>query len=77
MSSITVKSALYDFNLIQAEARQLVERGVISRSQTLYVLQKHLPVREWLEVEKLLERYDYHLRDRIGELLASEIWYND
>ena len=62
---------------LRNEARQLVEKGIISRSQPLYVLCEYLPAREWLGVECELERCDYLLRDRIGDLLCCERWDND
>ena len=62
---------------LRNEARELVARGIISRSQPLYVLCEYLPAREWLGVECELERCDYLLRDRIGDLLCCEQWDND
>ena len=62
---------------IRNEARQMVEKGIISRSQPLYVLCEYLPAREWLGVECELERCDYLLRDHIGDLLSCEKWDND
>ncbi|MDJ0534506.1 MAG: DUF4327 family protein [Xenococcaceae cyanobacterium MO_207.B15] len=64
-------------DILRNEARQLVERGIISRSQPLYVLCEYLPAREWLGVECELERCDYLLRDHIGDLISCERWDND
>ena len=64
-------------DIIKNEAKQLVEKGIISRSQPLYVLCEYLPAREWLGVECELERCDYLLRDRIGDLISCERWDND
>jgi len=41
------------------------------------VLCQYIPAREWVCVECELERCDYLLRDRIGELIAHEEWDND
>ena len=59
----------YSFDTIKDEACSLVERGIIHRNQQLYVLCEHLPAREWLSIECELERYDYLLRDRVGDLI--------
>jgi hypothetical protein len=63
--------------LIQDEARQLVHSGVISRQQPIYVLCKYIPAREWAYVEAELEKSNYLLRDRVGDLLGREDWEND
>ena len=62
---------------IKNEAKQLIEKGIVSRSQPLYVLCEYLPAREWLGIECELERCDYLLRDRIGDLISCERWDND
>ncbi len=67
----------YPIELIKDEARQLVEQGIVSRQQPIYVLCQYIPAREWVCVECELERCDYLLRDRIGELIAHEEWDND
>ncbi|MBW4622872.1 MAG: DUF4327 family protein [Cyanosarcina radialis HA8281-LM2] len=71
------KSVQYSIDVIQDEARTLVEKGVVSRQQPLYVLCQYIPPREWVCVECELERCDYLLRDRIGDLLGHEEWDND
>lgn len=76
----TVASILpvqYSLNTIRDEVRQLLEKGIVSRNQPLYVLCQYIPAREWVHIECELERCDYLLRDRIGELIASETWEND
>ncbi|MDJ0726453.1 MAG: DUF4327 family protein [Prochloraceae cyanobacterium] len=70
-------SIRYSIEMIRDEARQLVENGVISRQQPIYVLCQHIPSREWVGVEYELERHDYLLRDRIGELVPCEVWQDD
>ena len=63
--------------VIQDEARCLVERRVISRHQPIYVLFRYFPVREWVEVEQELEANDFLLRDPIGDLIGHDQWMND
>jgi uncharacterized protein YqgQ len=67
----------YSIAMLQDEARQLVERGTISRQQPIYILCQYIPAREWVCVEYELERGEYLLRDRIGDLIGSEAWDND
>lgn len=80
MSVSTLPSPLptsYSVEMIQDEARQLVEKGIVSRHQPIYVLCQYIPPREWVCVECELERCDYLLRDQIGDLIAAEEWEND
>jgi hypothetical protein len=72
-----IQSVQYSMGLIQDEARQLVQKGVVSRNQPLYVLCQYIPAREWSCVEHVLEDNDFLLRDRIGDLLGREDWEND
>ncbi|MEA5532882.1 DUF4327 family protein [Crocosphaera sp. XPORK-15E] len=67
----------YSIDILQEEARQLVDRGAISRQQPIYILCDYIPAREWVCVESELERFEYLLRDRIGDLIGSEDWDND
>lgn len=67
----------YSIAMLQDEARQMVEKGVVSRQQPIYVLCKYIPAREWVCLECELERCDYLLRDPIGDLIAHEHWDND
>ncbi len=77
MSVNTLPSIRYSLNVIKDEARQLVEKGVISRQQPIYTLCEYIPPREWVCVECELEQCDFLLRDRIGDLIGRENWYND
>ncbi|MBE9117814.1 DUF4327 family protein [Lusitaniella coriacea LEGE 07157] len=80
MSTSTISSAppvRYSIDLIRDEARQLIDRGSISRQQPIYVLCQYIPAREWVCVEGELEKCEYLLRDRIGDLVGSEYWEND
>jgi uncharacterized protein YqgQ len=73
----TAQSTQYSIEAIKEEVRQLVEKGLISRKQPIYTLCQYIPAREWVCVECELEKCDYLLRDRIGDLLSSERWEND
>jgi hypothetical protein len=70
-------SLQYSIEVIQDEARQLVDKGVISRQQPIYVLCQYIPAREWVCVECELERCNFLLRDRVGDLMGHEEWEND
>jgi uncharacterized protein YqgQ len=67
----------YSIEMIRDEVRQLVDKGIVTRRQPIYVLCKYIPAREWVEIELELERYDYLLRDRLGDLLCQERWGSD
>ena len=67
----------YSLEWLQEEARQLVARGAISRQQSIYILCKYIPAREWVSVESELEQSEYLLRDCIGDLIGLETWPND
>jgi len=67
----------YDIDVIKEEARELVKKGIINRSQPIYTLCQFIPAREWVYVEQELELNDYLLRDRIIDLLGREDWSED
>jgi hypothetical protein len=67
----------YSIDVIQDEARQLVEKGIVSRQQPIYVLCQYIPAREWVCIECELERCNFLLRDRIADLMGHEEWEND
>jgi len=77
MSVNTLPSFRYSLDIIQDEARQLVQKGVVSRQQPIYTLCQYIPPREWVCVESELEKWDFLLRDRIGDLIGREEWDND
>lgn len=77
MSVNTVQSLHYSLDVIQDEARQLVHKGSLSRQQPIYTLCQYIPAREWVCVETELEKSNFLLRDRIGDLLGYEEWDND
>lgn len=72
-----VQSIQYSIELVQDEARHLVAKGLVSRQQPIYTLCQFVPVREWPLIESELERCDFMLRDRIGDLIGRECWEND
>jgi hypothetical protein len=72
-----IQSLHYSIDVIQDEARRLVQKGVVSRHQPIYALCQHIPVREWSVVESELERNAYLLRDPIIDLMGSDTWDND
>jgi len=72
-----LQSIPYSLDIIQDEARQLVQKGLVSRQQPIYILCQYIPAREWSCIESELERCDFLLRDRIGDLLGHEEWEND
>lgn len=71
------QSIHYNLEVIQDEARHLVERGLVSRRQPIYVLCEYIPVCEWTFVEHELEENDFLLRDPIADLIGYEEWDND
>lgn len=77
MSVNTLPFIRYSLDVIQNEARQLVQKGVISRQQPIYSLCQYIPAREWVGIESELEKCDFLLRDRIGDLIGREEWDND
>ena len=77
MSVNTLPSIQYSLNVIQDEARQLIQKGVLSRQQPIYTLCRYIPAREWVGIECELEKCGFLLRDRIGDLIGREEWDND
>ena len=77
MATLVQDSKYYSIDMIIDEARQLVERGAVSRHQAIYILCEFIPAREWVCIECELEQRDFLLRDQIGDLLAHETWDND
>lgn len=67
----------YSVSMLQDEARQLVEQGLVSQQQPIYVLCQHIPAREWVYVECELAKCEYLLRDRIVDLIGAQSWEND
>jgi hypothetical protein len=63
--------------MIQDEARRLVQTGIVGRQQPIFILCQFIPPREWTYVENELERCNFLLRDRIGDLMGQEVWDND
>ena len=65
-------SIRYSIDVIQDEARHLVEKGIVSRQQPIYVLCQYIPARKWVCIECELEKNDFLLRDRIMDLLGRD-----
>ncbi|MGL5080345.1 MAG: DUF4327 family protein [Microcoleaceae cyanobacterium] len=74
---MTYATVQYSLETIRDEARELLNRGVVSRNQPIYTLCQYVPAREWVCVEGELEACDFLLRDCIGDLVGSEKWDND
>ena len=72
-----LQSLHYSIEIIRDEARQLVQKGAVSRQQPIYTLCRHIPAREWAVVETELESSGFLLRDRVGDLMGREDWEND
>lgn len=81
MSGATTISSIfsqqYTLEILRDEARHLVERGVLSRQQPIFALCSYIPAREWPYLEVELENNDFLLRDRIIDLIGSEVWAED
>lgn len=67
----------YSITDLRDEVRDLIARGSVGRQQRIYELRKHFGDREWQNVERLLEEYDYLLRGHIIDLVGKESWTND
>ena len=67
----------YSLDIIRDEARQLVEKGLLHRQQSIYNLCQYIPVSDWLEVEQELELNEFLLRDTLIDLLGKEEWEDD
>ena len=77
MATLVQDTKYYSIDMIKDEARQLVEKGAVSRHQPIYILCQYIPAREWVCIECELENCDFLLRDEIGDLIAHEVWEND
>ncbi len=67
----------YSLDVIRDETRQLVEKGLLDRQQSIYNLCLYIPARNWLEVKQELELNEFLLRDPIIDLLGKEEWEED
>lgn len=72
-----LQSIQYSLAVIQDEARDLVQKGLVSRNQPIYTLCQFIPPRDWVCIECELERCNFLLRDRIADLMGKEQWEND
>ncbi|MGK7946699.1 MAG: DUF4327 family protein [Microcystaceae cyanobacterium] len=67
----------YDMESLREDVNQWVKLHLLSVNQPIYTLAKLIPMREWIEVEILLEEHGYLLRDRIGDLIPRQRWSED
>ncbi len=67
----------FSIETLKEEINCLLEKRIVDRRQSLYVLLEHLPAKKWLDIECELERCDYLLRDRIGDLVGDPQWHDD
>ena len=72
-----VTSVQYSIDVIKDEARQLVNKGLLTRQQPIYTLCQYIPACEWVCIEIELEKNDFLLRDRLVDLLGREDWQED
>jgi hypothetical protein len=67
----------YSLEMLRDEARHLVQLRIVSRHQPIYRLCEYVPARQWISLTAELEKGNFLLRDRIGDLLGSEYWGDD
>lgn len=67
----------YTLDMLRDEARQLVEKGLVSCQQPIFALCRYIPSREWPYLECELENGEYLLRDRIIDLIGTQDWPED
>ncbi len=67
----------FSIEMLKDEVRQLVEMGKIDCRQPIYVLCQFIPAREWVCVERELERNGFLLRDHIADLNPVQCWSDD
>jgi hypothetical protein len=72
LTSVTIS-----LDVLKDDVRSLIQRKKISRRNPIYTLCRYFPDREWHCIEFELEKNDYSLGDRIGDLLGSEQWDED
>lgn len=77
LNAIPCLQTQYSLEVIQEEARLLVHKGIISRKQPISAPCQYIPPRDWVDFASELAANEYLLRDRIGDLLGREQWYND
>ncbi len=73
----TVQQSKFSIEMIQDEVRSLVTTGTVGRYQRLYTLCQYFPLRDWLQIEGILESHDYLMRDCVSDLISRERWSND
>ncbi len=63
----------YSIDIIREQARELVEKGVLSSQQPIYTLCEYIPMLHWQEVEKELKLNNILFSDRLRDLLFKKI----
>ncbi|MEL6136527.1 MAG: DUF4327 family protein [Cyanobacteria bacterium J06628_6] len=71
------RSIQFSIQTIKDEVRALVTTGTVNRYQRIYTLCRYFPLRDWLQIEQILESHDYLLRDSVSDLISQEQWPND
>jgi hypothetical protein len=74
----TLDSTRYGVETIQDEAKRLVQRGLIRRSESISHLESFFPQREWQAIIEELELQEYGFNDPVCDLLGNcEEWPED
>jgi len=76
MSANALKSIQYSLRLFKMKHVNWCIRSGQPTATDLHLCQ-YIPPREWVCIESELEKRDFLLRDRIGDLIGSEEWDND
>ncbi|AFY37468.1 hypothetical protein Lepto7376_1100 [[Leptolyngbya] sp. PCC 7376] len=71
------QSKHFSIEMLKDEVQQLLEMGKVDCSQPIYVLCQFIPAREWVGVERELERHGFLLRDHIADLNPAQCWGDD
>ena len=64
----------YSIGAIQDEVRALVTKGLVGRHSQIYSLARHFDDMQWRQVEHILCRHEYLLRDHVCDLIGRESW---
>ncbi len=73
----TMSPTNFAVEVIQDEARRLVNTGVLRRSSAIAHLQTFFSDRDWQGVARELELSDYQFSDPVCDLLGCEEWQED
>ncbi len=70
-------NAIHSIKTIKNQAKELVNRGLLSRQQPIYAICQFIPAGEWRSIELELELHEFLLRDHVIDLLQPETWENN